>query len=148
MKSYSLDIRERVIYYRQQGESAESVSKLLRISKRSVERYWQRYTSEGTLESRRRGGYKQSVLTPFMSKIECWIDANPNMTLSELSQLCASKFRIKIKSTALWQQLDKHGLSFKKNDTRRRARQAGCQAKARSMEAKPAASRHKKTGVS
>jgi Transposase and inactivated derivatives len=148
MKSYSMDLRERIISSRQSGNSAAMTARIYKVSKRTVERLWARFLSDGTREARKRGGYKKSHLLPFFKDIKRWLKEDPCMTLAQMSDRCALEFGIIIKSTALWQQLDKLGLSFKKNDTRQRARQARREGAPRSMEAKPAASRRKKTGVS
>ena len=42
MKSYSNDLRERIVAGRESGQSAEELAKRFNVSKRSVERYCQR----------------------------------------------------------------------------------------------------------
>jgi transposase len=46
------------------------------------------------------------------------------MTLAQMRERLEEQFGIRIANTALWHQLDQLGLSYKKNDARRRARQA------------------------
>lgn len=130
MKSCSLDLRERIVYFRQLGESAKQTSIRLKISKRTVERIWRKYLDEGSIEARQRGGYKRSRLEPVMKILKRWLKSDSNITLSDMSERCLQEFGIRINSTALWQQLDKHGLSYKKNSTRQRARQRGRTSKA------------------
>ncbi|MDR2512685.1 MAG: helix-turn-helix domain-containing protein [Puniceicoccales bacterium] len=47
MKSYSEDLRERIIAARQEGESAQGAAKRFAVSKRTVERYWKRFEETG-----------------------------------------------------------------------------------------------------
>ena len=49
MKSYSNDLRERIVAGRQQGRSAQELAKRFGASKRSVERYWQRQQETGSV---------------------------------------------------------------------------------------------------
>jgi transposase len=44
--------------------------------------------------------------------------------LSEIQQRCLEQLRVPIGLTALWHRLEHLGLSYKKNDARRRARSA------------------------
>ena len=47
-----------------------------------------------------------------------------DLTLSEIQQRCLEQLRVPIGLTALWHRLEYLGLSYKKNDARRRARSA------------------------
>ena len=54
-------------------------------------------------------------------RIERWIQAQPDLSLAELQQRCLDQLDVSIGITALWHRLRRLGLSFKKNDARRRA---------------------------
>ena len=56
MKSFSLDLRERLVAGRQRGHCAAELARSLGLSKRSVERYWKRYLEEGSPQAKGRGG--------------------------------------------------------------------------------------------
>lgn len=124
MKSYSLDLRERLVAGRQRGHSAAELARTLGLSKRSVERYWKRYLEEGSPQARARGGYRQSRLQQHDEQLRQWIDEQPDLSLEELSARLLEKLGVRIGITALWHRLDKLGLSYKKNAARRRARSA------------------------
>jgi transposase len=47
------------------------------------------------------------------------------LTLAELRARCRQRLQVTIGMTALWHRLEQLGLSYKKNDARRRARSAG-----------------------
>jgi transposase len=46
------------------------------------------------------------------------------LTLAELRQRCGDQLQVSIGLTALWHRLRRLGLSYKKNDARRRTRPA------------------------
>jgi transposase len=56
--------------------------------------------------------------------LRAWIEAEPDLTLVELQQRLAGR-GVSIKVGALWHQLNKWNLSFKKNLARQRARARG-----------------------
>lgn len=123
-KSYKTDLRERIVLARADGHSAAEVSKLFRVSKRSVERYWRSYLESGSVQPKQRGGYRRSRLEAHDDTLRSWVEDEPDLTLEELRQRCLDELSVKIGTTALWQRLDHIGLSFKKNATRRRAASA------------------------
>lgn len=123
MKSYSMDLRERLVAGRQRGQSAEELSRLFGLSKRSVERYWKRLTQEGTVAAKARGGYRRSKLEEHDQQLRQWIGEEPDLTLGELRSRLLAELAIAIGTTALWHRLEKLGLTFKKNAARRRAKQ-------------------------
>jgi transposase len=64
--------------------------------------------------------------------LRAWIEAEPDLALSELSERLA-KQGVLIKPGALWHQLNKWNLTFKKNPARQRARTRGRAAGAQSV---------------
>ncbi len=121
MKSYSNDLRERVVVARKRGDSAAEVARLFGISKRSVERYWRRHQDSGSIAPKQRGGYRRSRLAGREETLRQWIALQPDLTLVELQTRLRTKLRIKLGLSALWVRLEQLGLSFKKNSARRRA---------------------------
>jgi transposase len=47
-----------------------------------------------------------------------------DITLREVQQRCQKQLGVKLGLNALWHRIDRLGLSYKKNDARRRARSA------------------------
>jgi transposase len=124
MKSYSLDLRRRLVAGRRRGQSAEELARLFGVSKRSVERFWKRHVEEGTLEPKARGGYRRSRLEGHDELLRQWITQQPDLSMEEMRERFDRQLDIRIGTTALWHRLDKLGLSYKKNAARRRARAA------------------------
>ena len=123
MKSYSIDLRERLVAGRQRGQSAEALSRVFGVSKRSVERYLKRHVQEGTLEPKARGGYRRSRLEGHDELLRQWIEEQADLSLEQLRERLLAQRGISIGTTALWHRLEKLGLSYKKNAARRRTRQ-------------------------
>ena len=119
MKTYNMDLRERVISTREEGYSAAATAKRFKISKRSVERYWKSYQQQGHCEPKQRGGYRRSRLEGHEKVLRKWIGSQPDLTLEQLQQYCLEKLKVKIGISGLWYRLDKLGLSYKKNSLRR-----------------------------
>ena len=114
MKSYSLDLRERVVAGREKGQSAEELAKLFGICKRSVERYWQRHRETGGVAPKQRGGYRRSLLEGHEETLRGWIDTQNDSTLAELQKRLRKELKVKLSISALWYGLERLGLSFKK----------------------------------
>jgi len=121
-QAYGVHLRERIVAARQDGHSAQEVAKWFKVSKRSVERFCKSYQQTGSVEPKQRGGYRHSRLEAHAETLHQWIAEQPDLTLHELQQRCSERLDVPIGITALWQQLDKLGLSFKKNAARQRTR--------------------------
>ena len=120
MKPYSEDLRVRVVAARQAGHSAQALAKLFGLSKRSVERYCKLQEKTGQVAPRQIGGYRLSRLAPHRATLRGWVEAQNDLTLAELQERCRKRLRVQIGINALWHQLERPGLNFKKNGPRRR----------------------------
>ena len=148
MRTYSHDLRERIVAARKDGHSAREVSRLFRISRRSVERYWKQYQSTGAVKSRQRGGYRRSCLEGHDGSLRAWIGEKKDLTLAELRERILRDLGIQVGVTALWHRLERLGLSYKKNAARRRARPGGPPGRPPKLAAKTRKLGPRKTGLS
>ena len=121
MRPLSEDLRQRIIAARASGDGTGEVCQRFRVSRKSVERFWKQYQASGHCRPKQIGGYRRSRLRPHEPKLRRWIAQQADLTLAELQQRCEVKLGVKIGITALWHRLDRMGLSYKKNDARRRA---------------------------
>ncbi len=99
MRPLSQDLRQRIIAARARGEGTGDVCKRFGVSRKSVERFWKQHRLTGACQPKEIGG-------------------------SELQKRCREQLQVAIGITALWHRLEQLGLSYKKNDARRRARAA------------------------
>jgi transposase len=121
MRPLSQDLRRRIIAARERGEGTGEVCKRFGVSRKSVERFWNEHRRTGQCLPKKIGGYRRSRLARYDRTLHRWIEATPDLSLSQLQQRCAEQLQVSIGITALWHRLRRLGLSFKKNDARRRA---------------------------
>jgi transposase len=148
MRPYSHDLRERIIAARENGYSAEEASRLFRVSRRSVERYWTKFQNTGAVEPEQFGGHRRSCLEGHDVRLRAWIGEKKDLTLAELRERIQRDLGIKVGNTALWHRLEKLGLSYKKNATRRRARPGGPPGRPPKLAVAPGKLGGKKAGLS
>ena len=132
MQSYSQDLRERVLWALDRGERPSSIARRLEVSRVWVYQVRDRAQKLGKRTSFPIGGHRRSRVAEMESVLRAWIEAEPDLALSELSARLARQ-DIVIKPGALWHQLNKWNLTFKKNPARQRARARGRAASAASM---------------
>ena len=100
------------------------MSERFKVSRKSVERFWKQYGMSGECQPKKIGGYRRSRLEKHDSTLKGWIERQADLTLAELQARCRQELSVTIGINALWHRLDQLGLSYKKNDARRRARPA------------------------
>jgi transposase len=124
VKAYSEDLRKRIIVAKEKGPSSAVVARRFSLNVRTVERYWKRFQETAQIAPKKHGGYRRSKLARHDHELVKWIERQPDLTLAELQQRCDERLKVSISLHALWYRLERIGLSFKKNDARRRARPA------------------------
>lgn len=124
MQAYSQDLRDRVIRAIERGDRPTAIAARFEVSRVYVYDVKRRLKA-GTRTSQRVGGHRVSKLAPWEARIRGWIDEQPDLTLEELAERLEREAGIRLTQPAIWHQLNRWGLSFKKNATRRRARSAG-----------------------
>lgn len=124
MRPLSQDLRHRIIAARERGEGTGEVCKRFGVSRKSVERFWNEHCRTGQCLPQKIGGYRRSRLAPHDRRLQRWIETQPDLSLAELQRRCREQLDVSIGITALWHRLRRLGLSYKKNDARRRARPA------------------------
>jgi transposase len=124
MRPLSQDLRQRIIAARARGEGTGVVCQRFGVSRKSVERFWKQHSDTGQCQPKPIGGYRGSRLEKHDRTLRRWIVGQPGLTLRELQKQCREQLQVAIGLTALWHRLERLGLSYKKNDARRRARSA------------------------
>ena len=124
MQSYSQDLRDRVLWALARGERPSAIARRLEVSRVWVYRVRGREQKTGQRSSLQIGGHRRSRVAEMESVLRAWIEREPGLSLAELCQRLAEQ-DVSIKIGALWHQLNKWGLTFKKNATRQRARTRG-----------------------
>jgi transposase len=118
MGSLSEDLRDRVVRARERGESAKAVSERFEVHIRMVQKLWKQYREEGHVKAKQQGGYLKSRLAAHEKIVQEWVSETPDITLEEMQSRLAD-MGIKMSISGLWYRLDRLGLTYKKNTSRR-----------------------------
>ena len=121
MQAYSQDLRDRVLRAVQRGERPTDIAERFEVSRVWVYQVSNRFRASGQRGSLRVGGHRRSRVAELEATVRGWLKAQPDLTLAQLCERLAER-GIQIKVPALWHQLNKWNLSFKKNPARQRAR--------------------------
>ena len=105
MKSYSKDLRIRIIEYIETGHSQAESCKIYKIGKSTVSRWWQRWKKAKEQEARKRGGSQGKIN---LGKLEEYIEKNSNASLKEIGK------EFGVSGTAVGYRLNELGYSYKK----------------------------------
>ncbi len=124
MQSYSQDLRDRVLWALDRDERPTAIARRLEVSRVWVYRVRERWQKKGERSSFRIGGHRRSRVAERESLLRAWIEQEPGLSLAELCERLAGQ-GVAIKIGALWHQLNKWHLTFKKNAARQRARTRG-----------------------
>jgi len=124
MQSYSPDLRDRVLRALARGDGPSAIARRFEVSRCYVYQVREREQETGVRTSFPIGGHRRSRLEAAEAALRGWIAAAPGLTLVELQERLASQ-GMAIRIGALWHQLKKWNLTFKKNPARQRARARG-----------------------
>ena len=125
VKPYTPELRQRVIVsIEEDGLSCREAARRYRVSASSAVKWYEAYRRTGRTQSRPMGGDRRSVLKPEQSWLEQLIEREPDLTLAAVAARLWGDRRVKADASMLSRFLRAHGLSFKKNAVRRRARPA------------------------
>src|ERR1039457_1153246 len=133
MQSYSQDLRERVLRALARGEATTAIARRYEVSRDHVSEGRQREQETGVRTSFPIAVHRRSRLAAMESELRDWIAAEPDLTLAELQERLAQQ-GVSVKVGALWHQLNRWNLTFKKNSARQLARARGRAGSAAPME--------------
>ena len=133
LRAYSQDLRDRILRALARGDRATQIARRFEVSREWGYDVKGRYDKAGWRHSLPMGGHRPSGVAPLESAIGGWIKEQPDLTLAEMCERLA-EHGVTIKVAALWHELDKWHLSFKKNAARQRARTRGREGRRRCRE--------------
>lgn len=119
-RSYSEDLRERVIAAVEAGATRHAAAAQFQVSVSSAIRWVQRWRTTGEVGAKPRGG-SASPLEDHELVLLALAEAEPDLTLDEFCALLHAR-KIATSRVSIWRFFERHGLSFKKNRARQRAR--------------------------
>lgn len=124
MHAYSQDLRDRVLGALVRGERPTDIAARFEVSRVWIYQVKKCLDQDGRRTSLPMGGHRKSRIAALQETVSSWIQAQPDLTLADICGRLASEHGVCIKVPALWHQLNKWGLSYKKNSARCRAREA------------------------
>lgn len=113
MQAYSQDLRDRVLGALEHGDRPAAIARRFEVSRVYVYDV-KRRLAKGQRTSQPQGGHRISRLAVHESKIRSWIDAQPDLTLQEIAERLEHEVGLRLTKAAIWYQLNRWGLSFKK----------------------------------
>jgi transposase len=116
MAPYSMDLRERVVRAWDTSGDAEEVATTFGVSRAWVHRLVQRRRETGSIAPRQQTKFRSRVLAGQEERLASLIAARPDATLAELREALPTTAAL----STLWLEIDRLGLSLKKNRLRRR----------------------------
>jgi len=122
-KSYSADLRERVIEAVEMGASRHEAADRFEISVSSAVKWLQRWRESGSAAPKPRGG-SVSPLEECAERVLAVIAEHPDLTLEETAAKLGRR-RIQTSKSALSRFFHRHGITLKKKPAGRRAGASG-----------------------
>jgi transposase len=116
MAPYSMDLRKRVARAWDASGDADEVAGTFGVSRAWVHRLIQRRRETGSLAPRQQSKFRARVLAGQEQRLAALITAQPDLTLAELRDALPTTAAL----STLWLEIDRLGLTVKKNRTRRR----------------------------
>lgn len=115
MAPYSMDLRERVARAWDTSGDAEEVATTFGVSRSWVHRLVQRRRETGSIAPRQQTKFRARVLAGQEARLAALIAATPDATLAELREALPTTAAL----STLWLEIERLGLTVKKNGTRR-----------------------------
>ena len=116
MAPYSMDLRQRVARAWDASGDADEIAATFEVSRAWVHRLIQRRRETGSLAPRAQTKFRARVLAGLEPRLAALITARPDITLAELRDALPTTAAL----STLWLEIDRLGLTLKKNRTRRR----------------------------
>jgi transposase len=118
--AYSMDLRERVAKAWDEIGDADEIAETFRVSRAWVHRLIQRRRETGSLAPRQQTKFRSRVLAGQEERLAAFITARPDATLAEIRDALSTTAAL----STLWLEIDRLGLTVKKNGARRRTASA------------------------
>jgi transposase len=115
-KAYSSDLRDRIANHIASGQSRRSASRHFGVSPSCAVKLAQRVAATGSASPARQGRPPgDGKLAPHMASLIRWVDAEPDITMPELSARLGAATGVQAHPASLSRALLRAGYSFKKN---------------------------------
>lgn len=119
-KPLDVDLRRRVVAAIEAGMSTGAAAERFDVSKAAAGAWARLKRATGDVAPKPQGSGGGSVLDPYGSVILGLIEARKDITLVEIADRLQVDHSLRIAPSTIWYWLDRRGITFKKNRSRRR----------------------------
>ncbi len=137
-KAYSLDLRERVARFVEEGHSRHAAAALFGVSASFVVKLRKAYHTTGRLEPKPGGGRRHAKLDPHRVFLLARLAEKHDITMPELAAELAAATGVKAAPASISRWFIRNGYRFKKNASGERTRSARRQRGARGVDGQTA----------
>lgn len=124
-QALSKDLRTRLVSAVESGMSRRSAARRFGVSPATAIRWVAQWRREGHVTPKRQGGDNRSQrMEAHADELLGLIDETPDITLAELVEHLVRVHGLRVAPSTVWRLLDRHGMTFRKNGARKRARTA------------------------
>jgi len=123
-RSYSTDLRVRVIGSISDGLSRRRAAARFWVGVSTAVSWYRRYRETGEVSARKQGQPSGSKLDAHEAFILALVGERPDISVTEIAGHLAEKQSVSACPATVWYFLDRRGISFKNPRARRRARAA------------------------
>ena len=122
MKSYSQDLRERILAALQDGEAPQhAIAKRFCVSLSFVEKLWRRFRRSGSGAAKPHAGGKRRALKDHTDFLRRAVETQPDATLEELRERIAAAQGPQVSTATICRELQRLKLPVKKSRSTRRS---------------------------
>src|SRR4051794_41017381 len=114
-RSYSQDLRDRVIEATESGTSARKVAARFEVAASTAIKWLERLRDSGERSARRQGRRPGSKLDPHRDFLLAAVEAEPDSTLEELQRRLVEERGLQASISTIWTFLDRHDLPSKRS---------------------------------
>lgn len=118
---YSNDLRVRVIRVVERGTAARAAARQFEIGDATAIRWVKRWRETGSVEAKSLKGQSRSPLKKHQEWLLELVQKHPDLTLEEIQCRLLDERKREAGISSIWRFFDRHGISFKKKRSRRRA---------------------------
>lgn len=117
----SNDLRKRLVDAVDGGLSCRAAAERFGVAPSTAVKWVARWLMTGSFTPQPQGGDKRSHrIEAHAPAILMLVEETPDMTLAEIAAWLEATHGLRVSTGTVWRLLDRHGITFKKNRTRRR----------------------------
>jgi transposase len=124
-RGHSLDLRERAIALVESGMSRRAAARQLMVSESSAIKWFKRFEETGSFAERSGKKAQYSPLETHAEWLLALVKGEPDLTLAQIVVRLDEECQLKITDSSVARFFQRHGVSFKKNAARQRAKPGG-----------------------